>query len=225
MRSIFSFENGSSPRVRGTRHVDKAGCALIRFIPARAGNTSARSSRVGAISVHPRACGEHVHVANGQQDPLRFIPARAGNTASAPPQSGPKPVHPRACGEHRQCGRDYAPTFGSSPRVRGTLYLRATERTQGRFIPARAGNTATPRGAARRPTVHPRACGEHIIGVMRCRLYLGSSPRVRGTHAGLKMFGVCRRFIPARAGNTHKEAIYHGISSVHPRACGEHAAR
>ncbi len=50
---------GSSPRLRGTHDegliVDRCG----RFIPAPAGNTARCASPTRAITVHPRACGEH----------------------------------------------------------------------------------------------------------------------------------------------------------------------
>ena len=69
--------DGSSPRVRGTRHT-RHESRVLRFIPARAGNTRHRAPSSGArpCPVHPRACGEHgwhTTVTN-----YRFIPARAG---------------------------------------------------------------------------------------------------------------------------------------------------
>ena len=92
--------NGSSPRMRGTRHSGKTMDALSRFIPAHAGNTRRTMLPFGRLSVHPRACGEHSPVDNTvnaivgssprmRGTPLpgnpnypctRFIPAHAGNT-------------------------------------------------------------------------------------------------------------------------------------------------
>ena len=53
--------SGSSPRVWGTRQPAKFGVIPYRFIPTRVGNTPSicRSPRV--MSVHPHACGEHLH--------------------------------------------------------------------------------------------------------------------------------------------------------------------
>ena len=52
--------------------------------------------------------------------------------------------------------------FGSSPRVRGTLYNYETGRYDKRFIPACAGNVNKAVSFVRRVSVHPRVCGEHL---------------------------------------------------------------
>ena len=95
---------GSSPRGRGTQQpLDRIG-VLHRFIPARAGNTTARARTCAAAPVHPRAGGEHcaplacVGFGRGssprgrgthqrgarRRGRARFIPARAGNTSPPP---------------------------------------------------------------------------------------------------------------------------------------------
>jgi len=55
--------SGSSPRMRGTRSAAMSSIAVIRFIPAHAGNTRRIGSATTPRSVHPRACGEHTHSA------------------------------------------------------------------------------------------------------------------------------------------------------------------
>ncbi len=50
----------------------------------------------------------------------------------------------------------------------------------------------------------------------------GSSPRLRGTPADGIEAHVIGRFIPASAGNTHRQAMTSRTTSVHPRVCGEH---
>ena len=53
------------------------------------------------------------------------------------------------------------------------------------------------------------------------RVNSGSSPRVRGTAVRSWCPSVQSRFIPARAGNSHRTCRYIHKYTVHPRACGE----
>ena len=91
---------GSAPRVRGTLCNGPEAPELIRFSPARAGNTTRRWPTRKRRPVQPRACGEHERrraekfsvygsaprVRGTRTDPPptsragRFSPARAGNT-------------------------------------------------------------------------------------------------------------------------------------------------
>ena len=134
-------------------------------------------------------------------------------------------VHPRAGGEH--FGQSPRPRnlSGSSPRGRGTLPGRGVVGQADRFIPARAGNTGLPSGSARPRAVHPRAGGEHSVGSDEKFSSAGSSPRGRGTHGAPETATGIHRFIPARAGNTHKTSSARSMRSVHPRAGGEHVSR
>ena len=50
---------GSPPLARGTRNVLKPDVVILRFTPARAGNTPANERRLRACAVHPRSRGEH----------------------------------------------------------------------------------------------------------------------------------------------------------------------
>ena len=113
--------NGSSPRVRGTLYGPGSAAPLLRFIPARAGNTCCAGARDRPPAVHPRACGEHEGNERLRGPVVRFIPARAGNTDG--------------------CGVHLTGEHGSSPRVRGTHSRYRLKWASGRFIPARAGNT------------------------------------------------------------------------------------
>ena len=131
---------GSSPRGRGTLRNPARSRAHLRFIPARAGNTTATVACVAGQSVHPRAGGEHppslIRTVSQcgssprgrgtpgerrhRQPERRFIPARAGNTSPCRGSLGSPSVHPRAGGEHRCLAMVRAPIAGSSPRGRGT---------------------------------------------------------------------------------------------------------
>ncbi len=213
---------GSSPRVQGTRHGLLVDRVHIRFIPACAGNTAQRQTRVRLFPVHPRVCGEHASgVINTPSSrgssprvrgtPLRkavgdavrrFIPACAGNTHGRSQFHVFRSVHPRVCGEHRAAPMWRTSSAGSSPRVRGTLTTYRNILYYQRFIPACAGNTRPASGQPEQLPVHPRVCGEHPIGVATRPISDGSSPRVRGTrYKGGKRY-LKLRFIPACAGNT-----------------------
>ena len=111
---------------------------------------------------------------------------------------------------------------GSSPRLRGTFSGRGHHGHKRRFIPAPAGNMGSnPRENPLVP-VHPRACGEHSIAVVRRRKCSGSSPRLRGTYYMAGNANSGRRFIPAPAGNIALARRSLESVPVHPRACGEH---
>ena len=72
------------------------------------------------------------------------------------------------------------------------------------------------------PSVHPRACGEHIFQYLTLVDPIGSSPRMRGTPWRRSPLTPASRFIPAHAGNTFVLSSSRMLRSVHPRACGEH---
>ena len=197
--------SGSSPRVRGTRRIQRVPAQAGRFIPACAGNTPRSPNPSTTTSVHPRVCGEHkIEMAlrrglrgssprvRGTPDSIqrgdgarRFIPACAGNTTLGRVLSCGAPVHPRVCGEHRVMGYHRPTTSGSSPRVRGTLRAVHDDGAAHRFIPACAGNTSCPSVTRAAKSVHPRVCGEHLFAGTESEAAVGSSPRVRGTQQAL----------------------------------------
>ncbi len=237
-----AMSTGSSPRERGTRVQNFFNEFVRRFIPARAGNT-VHVVKVHPYSpVHPRASGEHATISYGfvsivgssprergthrgagqRRRRRRFIPARAGNTTRPVVRGTLIPVHPRASGEHCIQFRVGVSQFGSSPRERGTLWRQVRRSGNGRFIPARAGNTPCIPQWQRGAAVHPRASGEHLGMASIIAAYIGSSPRERGTPLHFEHAHHVDRFIPARAGNTPTSAPRTSHSAVHPRASGEH---
>ena len=137
---VSPHSSGSSPRGRGTRARSRSIGVVLRFIPARAGNTARGTPGLANITVHPRAGGEHCprHAGareyngssprgRGTLSPRRhqpvhpqFIPARAENTWRQPGASMGSTVHPRAGGEHGRTFRASTNVTGSSPRGRGT---------------------------------------------------------------------------------------------------------
>ncbi len=117
---------GSSPLARGTRTCSCRWRAPGRFIPARAGNTSAHRLRRCRSPVHPRSRGEHAHRAAPDVGRLRFIPARAGNTRFDRLMYRASSVHPRSRGEHSLLAAYVTASVGSSPLARGTQISRQT---------------------------------------------------------------------------------------------------
>ena len=180
-----------------------------RFIPACAGNRQLRLSIRRAVgAVHPRVCGEQVTI--------QSIPACAGNISVC--LHAWLSVHPRVCGEQAIQGtapaaakvRRFIPAcagnrpspqamtfcvYGSSPRVRGTVYIPETCRINGSSPRVRGtGDTIAsvflfhPRVCGEQAWVHgdqPRrfipACAGNSFAAPGRRLGCGSSPRVRGT--------------------------------------------
>ena len=93
----------------------------------------------------------------------------------------------------------------------------------GRFIPARAGNTPVAASITSASSVHPRSRGEHRTARRGVCCAHGSSPLARGTHERMFRAMPARRFIPARAGNTTQRSARPPEKPVHPRSRGEHA--
>ena len=220
---MASYEDGSSPRARGTPPLSTPKPTVQRFIPACAGNTRDIESDCLRTSVHPRVRGEHRDVvradnAGDGSSPrargtpwvpvsasvlLRFIPACAGNTTCRVTGSLHLTVHPRVRGEHPITKRLYRVAGGSSPRARGTPAQPSQQPRAERFIPACAGNTQT-------------------MTEQQTTDY-GSSPRARGTRAGFGQRFADRRFIPACAGNTRiYDQFFTDFSGSSPRARGTH---
>ena len=194
------------------------------LIPARAGNTGARTHTHRRERAHPRSRGEHGFAVvfpapGGGSSPLArgthpychpartrngLIPARAGNTLTPPSCSSPKRAHPRSRGEHDSYGDKVIKGAGSSPLARGTRHRRHQSPESNGLIPARAGNTGVRFGVLMGAWAHPRSRGEHATGKGRSPWFWGSSPLARGTRVRPRP----RYALPQ--------------SRAHPRSRGEH---
>ena len=150
----------------------------------------------------------------------RIIPAHAGQTTALPSASRSPSDHPRACGANGPAPRSPTRTTGSSPRMRGKLGLLLLGFGILRIIPAHAGQTTSPPGRSPASPDHPRACGANEQGHLMLRLLHGSSPRMRGKHAGQDYSSASARIIPAHAGQTQRVAPARRMGPDHPRACG-----
>ena len=120
-RIVLPGQDGSSPRVWGTRCYYLDIDYLQRFIPTRVGNSDLKERLERLDTVHPHACGElpdTVHFqdrAHGSSPRVwgtledksfvslseRFIPTRVGNSNHRSGGRSRNPVHPHACGELR----------------------------------------------------------------------------------------------------------------------------
>ncbi len=152
----------------------------------------------------------------------RFIPAGAGNTRRTGGQTARCAVHPRWRGEHQKQEISRNDQTGSSPLARGTLGRRGAALGGYRFIPAGAGNTATPQASHGCNSVHPRWRGEHRSATPPSFSRTGSSPLARGTLLQGDRRAARDRFIPAGAGNTVICPTPKQPMPVHPRWRGEH---
>ena len=114
-----------------------------RFIPTGVGNTRHIPVVDFCASVHPHGCGEHnCHASAGRLldgssprvwgtravDPsglvsARFIPTGVGNTINEWEAENEAAVHPHGCGEHDVSDILSVNSYGSSPRVWGTLIM------------------------------------------------------------------------------------------------------
>ena len=106
----------------------------------------------------PRVRGKPNHAASTGVG-SRIIPARAGQTSSNRDNGRYPPDHPRACGANAVMSGSTACTIGSSPRVRGKHGQGHVGIRLLRIIPARAGQTISPKSALTCASDHPRACG------------------------------------------------------------------
>ena len=177
-------DDGSSPRMWGTRKRIQIAYEVNRFIPTHVGNTCLLSLGVSRGAVHPHACGEHTYKSvraynNAGSSPRmwgthhtggqgighdRFIPTHVGNTGRVVPTASRASVHPHACGEHASAAAHRCLQLGSSPRMWGTPLWRPVSVGWRRFIPTHVGNTQVLCPGTGRHPVHPHACGEHRRG-------------------------------------------------------------
>ena len=133
-----------------------------------------------------------------------IIPAHAGLTSREKSPCRGNGDHPRACGAHTTSQSSAKRSVGSSPRMRGSQSLRPFWLFFIGIIPAHAGLTTIVSAYLLTPWDHPRACGAHLVRPLEYVLFLGSSPRMRGSHHqaghGLLQSGI----IPAHAGLTSR---------------------
>ena len=157
----WMVQQGSSPRMRGTRWCSRPPQEIYGLIPTYAGNTLSRLIFSCSDRAHPHVCGEHVIVISvwypglGSSPRMRgtlrlrvpgtcspgLIPTYAGNTNGACLEAAADGAHPHVCGEHKSATRAVAEIVGSSPRMRGTRLSLSDGGGSVGLIPTYAGNT------------------------------------------------------------------------------------
>ena len=93
------------------------------------------------------------------------------------------------------------------------------------IIPAHAGLTRQRLWCVAAERDHPRACGAHRPSTCAWNSSSGSSPRMRGSQARVRLVVQLLGIIPAHAGLTHYYRSCHCTCGDHPRACGAHYVR
>ena len=92
-------DDGSSPRVRGTRVLAREAERQARFIPACAGNAVVTAAALYSATVHPRVCGERTLMSRRRSSRRGSSPRVRGTRCRWQHEPTPPPVHPRVCGE------------------------------------------------------------------------------------------------------------------------------
>ena len=167
--------------MRGARLRPAPLAPLPGIIPAYAGSTRPTAGATSRATDHPRVCGEHRYTVNqfdkkgGSSPRMRgahayrspsficvgIIPAYAGSTIRERGPQWPLRDHPRVCGEHFVDALSLPSDVGSSPRMRGALFVADVMADGHGIIPAYAGSTEGHRQGPDLLRDHPRVCGEH----------------------------------------------------------------
>ncbi len=152
---------GLSPLTRGTRWPDHDDFNKMRFIPAHAGNSSSRWRWHDNFTVYPRSRGELIPVLQMPCMTSGLSPLTRGTRLPRRHTWRSISVYPRSRGELCEENGDNADDIGLSPLTRGTRLVSLKPGVEGRFIPARAGNTPSFSSSKPEGAVYPRSRGEH----------------------------------------------------------------
>ncbi len=231
-------ELGSSPRMRGSRRHTIYQDVIRGIIPAHAGLTLRQQARYHLQGAHTTVDSTTVKL-QGSSPRMRgsqpvssdclscsgIIPAGAGLTPARYSRFSDIRDHPRGCGAHAESRAVKPVKSGSSPRVRGSHFMRDLPAEQAGIIPAGAGLTHCYRHVHCRIRDHPRGCGAHAESRAVKPVKSGSSPRVRGSHFMRDLPAEQAGIIPAGAGLTRAQMSPACFSGDHPRGCGAHVPR
>ena len=198
---LVCFEQGLSPRVRGSPWTGTTGCGRQGSIPACAGEPYPQGSSEPSGRVYPRVCGgapcifNFVNRALGLSPRVRgsrkphlkprveegSIPACAGEPWAAVRSADGDLVYPRVCGGAEDSEGTQVDRTGLSPRVRGSPARRCPSRGRCGSIPACAGEPLKLDHSSPSAGVYPRVCGGASLSFQVSVVARGLSPRVRGS--------------------------------------------
>ncbi len=133
-------------------------------------------------------------------------------------------VYPRWRGELTNAAHQGVSSSGLSPLARGTRHMPDHMCSNGRFIPAGAGNSRSRGRHGQSMSVYPRWRGELTMYDRKTSDWRGLSPLARGTLISLAIINRLTRFIPAGAGNSRARGDSGRACTVYPRWRGELAA-
>ena len=231
---------GPSPLTRGSHDAEPGRVAVLRSIPAHAGQPRALPRRGGGARVHPRSRGaarppgEHRGGRSGPS-PLtrgshaaevlavarrRSIPAHAGQPTVMGLLMVFAPVHPRSRGAASRPRRSPTRRRGPSPLTRGSHRQVLLTHAVLRSIPAHAGQPIPPEKLSARGRVHPRSRGAAAAVKTTSASTSGPSPLTRGSRGDFGGSTEDRGSIPAHAGQPAPRASGRPGEAVHPRSRG-----
>ena len=178
----YAISSGLSPRVRGSRGLDKFRAYYYDGLSPRVRGSRRRRCKTSARS--------------------RSIPASAGQPFCADCPRCLPAVYPRECGAAILPSSNGLPLFWVYPRECGAAILSHSLHRQlrDRSIPASAGQPQKAAISHILTQVYPRECGAASNVVLPSSARVGLSPRVRGSRflSGSQIGR--RRSIPASAG-------------------------
>ena len=172
-----------------------------------------------AYGLSPRLRGNHLDDWCGFPV-VGSIPAPAGEPWSQAARWTSRRVYPRACGGTKRVECHAYPPLGLSPRLRGNRQRLSALWDKGGSIPAPAGEPGRARSNSSVGSVYPRACGGTSYVNVGHNPSSGLSPRLRGNQYRCVLSRVCRRSIPAPAGEPSVSRARRSCARVYPRACG-----
>ena len=216
--------------------------AVLRLIPAHAGNIPKPPYQSCQTSAHPHSHREHSFISfilsshfgsspllrRTQNDTARTLrpsdssPLARGASGSQGRRKPRRRLIPARAGTIRGL-KSPGGRARAHPRSRGEQHQKADVlRVCLRLIPTRVGNMTRHIRIRHLHEVHPRLRGEHTVRACKSAPTKGSSPLAQGISRLLGIGLWVVRLTPARAGNMPAGVFLVLRPSAHPRSRGEH---